>query len=155
LRTPWRNCSGPGQGAKKIRRRRIELENAEKFLASRQKEIERLQSGIENARVAVEQAKADLPAAIKAADAAKQAHEKAMATTWKAMDALGMSGILGSAALDAKLAQCMVIATANPRDLAKFVEKSPGTKLIQQLLANEDLDDPDAGCRWPHRWKIR
>jgi hypothetical protein len=117
-----------------------ELASAENYLASRQKEIEKLNADIGNARAAVEKAKADLPAAIKAADAARQAHEKAMATTWKEMDALGMGGILGSAALDGKLAQSMVIATANPRDLAKFAGKSPENKnLIQQLLANEAL----------------
>jgi hypothetical protein len=117
-----------------------ELENAEKFLASRQKEIEKLNADIGNARAAVEKAKVELPAAIKAADAAKQAHENAMATTWKAMDALGMDGILGSAALDGELAQAMVIASANPRDHAKFAGKSPENKnLIEQLLANEAL----------------
>jgi chemotaxis protein histidine kinase CheA len=117
-----------------------ELENAEKFLASRQKDLERLQSGIENARAVVEKAKAELPAAIKAADAAKKAYESAMATTWKAMDALGMDGILGSTALDGKLAKAMVIASANPHDLAKFAAKSPEHKnLIEQLLSNEAL----------------
>jgi hypothetical protein len=117
-----------------------ELESAEKFLASRQKEIEKLNADIGNARAAVENAKVELPAAIKTADAAKQAHENAMATTWMAMDALGMDGILGSAALDGKLAQAMVIASANPGDLAKFAGKSAENKnLIQQLLANEAL----------------
>ncbi len=117
-----------------------ELESAEKFLASRQKDIEKLNAGIESARAAVVKAKAELPAAIRAADAAQKAYESAMATTWKAMDALGMDGILGSTALDGKLAQAMVIATANPRDLAKFAAKSPGNKnLIEQLLANKDL----------------
>jgi hypothetical protein len=117
-----------------------ELENAEKFLASRQKEIDKLNADIAKARVDVEKAKVELPAAIKAADAAKQAYESAMATTWKAMDAMGMDGILGSAALDGKLAQAMVIASANPRHLAKFAGKSPENKnLIGQLLANEAL----------------
>jgi hypothetical protein len=117
-----------------------ELENAEKFLASRQKEIDKLNADIANARAAVEKAKAELPAAIKAADAARQAYENAMATTWKAMDALGMDGILGSTALDGKLAQAMVIASANPRNLAKFAGKSPENKnLIQQLFTNEAL----------------
>jgi hypothetical protein len=117
-----------------------ELASAENFLASRQKELEKLQIDIEKARADVEKAKAELPAAIKAADAARQAHEKAMANTWKAMDALGMGETLASAALDGKLAQAMVLATANPRDLALFAEKSPEHQnLIQQLLADEAL----------------
>ncbi len=117
-----------------------ELESAEKFVASRQKDIDSLNAGIAKAKADVEKAKAEMPAAIKAADAAKQAHANAMATTWKAMDALGMDGILGSAALDGKLAQAMVIATANPHELAKFAVKSPENKnLIEQLFANEAL----------------
>lgn len=117
-----------------------QLENAENFLASRQKEIDKLNADIGNARAAVVKAKAELPAAIKAADAAQQAYENAMASTWKAMDALGTDGILGSAALDGKLAKAMVIASANPRDLAKFAGKSPEhAKLIEQLFANEAL----------------
>ena len=117
-----------------------ELESAEKFLASRQNEIDQLKSNIDKARKEAEDAKVNLPAAIKAAEAAKQAHDKAMAATWKAMDALGMGGILGSAALDGKLAQYMVITTATPRGLAEFEEKSPeNEKLVQQLLADEAL----------------
>lgn len=117
-----------------------ELASAEKYLALRQKEVDGLASSIEKARIAVKEAEAKLPEAIKTAEAARQAHEKAMAATWKAMDALGMSGILGSAQLDGKLAQYMVINTATPRGLAEFAEKSPeNEKLIQQLLANEAL----------------
>ena len=116
------------------------LASAEGYLASRQKEIDALQSGIEKARIAAKEAQAGLPAAIKAAEAAKQAHEKAMATTWKAMDALGTNGILGSAELDGKLAQYVVINEATPRGLAEFAEKSPeNEKLIEQLLTDKDL----------------
>jgi hypothetical protein len=116
------------------------LANAEKFLANRQKEIDALQGSIEKARIAVKEAQAGMPAAIKAAEATKQAHEKAMAATWKAMDALGAAGILGSNALDGKLARYIVITTATPRGLAEFAQQSPeNEKLIQQLLANEAL----------------
>lgn len=117
-----------------------ELASAEKYLASRQKEYDALLANIEKAKAAVNQAEAALPDAIKAAEAGKQAYEKAKATTWKAMDALGTGGCLGSNALDVKLAQFMVIQTATPRGLAEFAEKSPEhVKLIEQLLANEAL----------------
>ncbi len=130
-----------------------ELASAEKFLASRQKEYDALLANIEKAKAAVKQAEADLPDAIKAAEAGKQAYEKAKAATWKAMEALGTEGILGSNARDGKLAQFMVIQTATPRGLAEFAEKSPEhVKLIEQLLANEALmiqmlvaDGPTAG----------
>ncbi|MFM7180228.1 MAG: hypothetical protein ACKO2G_02000 [Verrucomicrobiales bacterium] len=116
------------------------LKSSEGFLASRQKEVEQLKAGLEKARLEAEDAKVKLPAAIKAAEAAGQAHEVAMAATWKAMDALGANGILGSAALDGKLARYIVITTATPRGLADFAEKSPeNAKLIQQLLADEAL----------------
>ncbi|HEX5790335.1 MAG TPA: cell envelope integrity protein TolA, partial [Luteolibacter sp.] len=117
-----------------------ELASAEQFLASRQKEMDQLQAGIDKARLEAEDAKVKLPAAIKAAEAAKQTHDKAMAATWKAMDAMGMSGLLGSATLDGKLAQYMVITTATSRGLAEFAEKNPENgKLIEQLLGNEAL----------------
>ena len=117
-----------------------ELASAEKFLALRQKEIDGLQASIEKAKATVKEAEAALPEAIKSAEAAKQAHKEAMAATWKAMDALGMSGILGSDKLDGKLAQYMVIKEATPRGLAEFAQQSPENEsLIQQLLANEAL----------------
>jgi chemotaxis protein histidine kinase CheA len=117
-----------------------ELASAEKFLASRQKEFDAIPAEIEKAKVAVNEAKAGLPAAIKAAEEAKQAYEKAMAATWKAMDELGMGGILGSDKLDGKLAQYMVIHEATPRGLAEFAQKNPeNEKLIQQLLDNKEL----------------
>ena len=116
------------------------LASAEKAIGLRQKEFDRLKAGLEKAKVAVKEAEVKLPAAIKAAEAAKQAHEKSLAATWKAMDALGASGLLGSDKLDGKLAQVMVIQAATPRGLAMFAEKSPeNEKLIQQLLANEAL----------------
>jgi hypothetical protein len=116
------------------------LESEQSYLAYIKKEREQLRGKIEKAKTAVKEAKAALPEAIKAADAAKQVHEKAMAATWKAMDALGMNGILGSAQLDGKLAQCLVIKQATPRGLAEFAEKNPeNEKLIQQLLADKNL----------------
>ena len=116
------------------------LASAEKFLANRQKEIDALKGNIEKARIAVQQAEAGLPAAVKAAEAARQAHENALAATWKAMDALGMGGVLGGNSLDGKLALYMVIATATPRGLAEFAQQGPDhEKLIQQLLADEAL----------------
>jgi hypothetical protein len=96
---------------------------------------------------------AGLPAAIKAAEAAKQAHEKAMAATWKAMDALGMGGILGSDAARWQTgAGIWSSHPATPRGLAEFAEKarrmrnssssfSPTRLMIQMLVA----DGPTGG----------
>ncbi len=137
------------------------LAHAEKFLSLRQRECDALPGTIEKAKAAVKQAEADLPAAIKEAEAAEAAHKKAMAATWKAMDALGSSGILGSDQLDGKLAQYMIIKEATFRGLAAFGEKSAeNEKLIQQLFANKALmiqmlvaDGPNAG-RYGEAMKI-
>ncbi len=116
------------------------LQSAESFLASRQKDIDKLKAGIEKTKVEVEEAKVKLPEAIKAAQAAKQAHDNALAATWKAMDALGANGILSRSALDTKLAQYVILKDATPRGLAEFAEQSPeNQKLIEQLLADKDL----------------
>jgi hypothetical protein len=116
------------------------LQSAESFLASRQKDIDRLKAGIEQAKKDVEEAKVKLPEAIKAAEIAKQAHDKALANTWKAMDALGVSSLLSSSALDAKLAQYIILKDATPTGLAEFAEQGPeNQKLIDQLLADKAL----------------
>jgi hypothetical protein len=116
------------------------LATEESYLASVNKEREQLRGRIEKAKTAAKDAQAALPEAIKAAEAAKQVNEKAMAATWQAMDALGMNGILGSDQWDGKLAQYMVINTATPRGLAEFAEKSPeNEKLIDQLFADKNL----------------
>lgn len=116
------------------------LQSAESFLKSRQGDIDRLKAGIEKAKVEVEEAKVKLPEAIKAAETAKQAHDKALDDTWKAMDALGVSGLLSSSALDAKLAQYTILKEATPFGLAEFAQQSPeNLKLVDQLLADKDL----------------
>jgi hypothetical protein len=137
------------------------LKSSESFLASRQKEIDQLKAGIEKAKKEVEDAKVNLPAAIQAAEVAKQAHEKAMAATWQAMDALGANGTLSSSALDAKLAQYKIIKDATPTGLAEFAQQSPEhQKLIEQLLTDEDLmlqmliADGAAGGKYGQAMKI-
>ena len=129
------------------------LASSEQFLSSRQKEVETLTADLEKAKTAVQDAKAALPAAIKAAEVAKQAHENAVYATWQAMDVLGVNGILSSSALDIKLAQYVILKDATPTGLAEFAEKSPeNQKLIDQLLADKDLmlqmliaDGPNGG----------
>jgi len=129
------------------------LANAEQWLKSRQKDMDKISGQINAAKDSVEKAKNELPAAIEAAKVAKEAHEKATAATWKAMDALGTSAILGSTAMDAKLAPFMVIKDATPKGLAEFAQQSPEhEKLVQGLLDNKELmlqmlvaDGPNAG----------
>jgi hypothetical protein len=116
------------------------LQSAENFLKSRQGDIDRLKAGIEKAKQEVEDAKVQLPEAIKAAATAKQAHEMALANTWKAMDALGVGGLLSSDTLDAKLAQYTILKDATPAVLAEFAQQSPeNQKLLDQLFADKDL----------------
>lgn len=116
------------------------LESEDAFHAHIKQQQEQLAGQIEKAVLAVKDAEAKLPEAVKAAEAARQANEKAMAATWSAMDALGMSEILGSDKLDGKLARYMVITTATPRGLAEFAEKSPEHEaLIQDLFTNDAL----------------
>jgi hypothetical protein len=137
------------------------LKSSESFLASRQKEVDQLKAGIEKARKEAEEAKVKLPEAIKAAEIARQAHEKAMAETWKAMDALGVNGILSSSALDTKLAQYVILKDATPSGLADFAQQSPeNQKLVDQLLADKDLmlqmliADGAAGGKYGQAMKI-
>ena len=116
------------------------LKSAEGYLAARQKECAALPGKIEKAKIAVKEAAARLPAAIKEAEAAKRAYEKARTAAWNAMDALGVDGVLGSDALDGKLARFMVINDATPLGLAEFAEKSPENEtLIQRLLTDKNL----------------
>ena len=116
------------------------LQSAENFLKSRQADIDRLNAAIQKAKLEVEDAKVQLPEAIKAAATAKQAHDQALANTWKSMDALGISNILSSDALDAKLAQYTILKDATPAVLAEFAQQSPeNQKLIDQLLADKNL----------------
>jgi hypothetical protein len=137
------------------------LQSAENFLKSRQKDIDRLKAGVEKAKLETEEAKVKLPEAIKAAEIAKQAHEKALAATWKAMDDLGAHGILGSSALDSKLAQYMIIKDATPKGLAEFTQQSPeNQKLIEQVLADKGLmlqmlvNDGASGGKYGQAMKI-
>jgi len=116
------------------------LANSEQWLKSRQRDMDKISGQINAAKASVEKAKIELPAAIEAAKVAKEAHEKATAATWKAMDALGMNIILNSDKLDGKFAQFMVIKDATPKGLAEFAQQSPEhEKLVQGLLDNKDL----------------
>ena len=137
------------------------LQNAENFLKSRQGDIDRLKAGIGKGKLEVEEAKVKLPDAIKAAETAKQAHDKALENTWKAMDALGVSGLLASSALDAKLTQYIILKDASPLGLAEFAQQSPeNQKLVDQLLADKDLmlqilvNDGASGGKYGQAMKI-
>lgn len=137
------------------------LQNSESFLASRQKEIDQLKAGLDQARLEVEDAKGKLPEAIKAAEIAKQAHDKALDNTWKAMDALGANGILSSSALDTKLLQYVILKDATPTGLAEFAQQNPeNQKLIENLLTDKDLmlqmliADGAAGGKYGQAMKI-
>lgn len=138
-----------------------ELASAESFLARREKEHTALLAGIEKAKADIKDAEAKLPEAIKAAEAAKQAHNQALSATWKAMDALGLNGLLASSALDTKLAQYVILKEATPRGLAEFGQQSPeNQKLIEHLLADKDLmlqmliNDGASGGKYGQAMKI-
>ncbi len=137
------------------------LQTAESFLASRQKDIDKLNAAIASAKKDIEDAKLQLPDAIKAAQSAKQAHDSALAATYKAMDALGAGTILSSNALDAKLTQYVILKDATPTGLADFAQQSPeNQKLVDQLLADKDLmlqmlvNDGASGGKYGQAMKI-
>ncbi len=129
------------------------VRNAERLLSLRQRDVRGIERNIERAKKDLEDAKTKLPQAIRDADAARQAHEAAMARTWAAMDALGTHEMIQSNRLDNHLAQYMIISDATPRRLARFAVQSPGNELlIQQLFNDTDLmvkilvaDGPTAG----------
>ncbi len=126
---------------------------AEKNLENLGKQFAALPGEIDKAKAKVEKLKQDMPTLIKEAAAAEATYRKAQEQTWKAMDALGASSLLGSDALDPKLAQYLVIKEATPRGLAKFSQQSPQHgQLIKQLLNNQALmiqmlvaDGPNSG----------
>lgn len=137
------------------------LQSAESFLKSRQGDIDRLNAGIVQAKQEVEEAKVKLPEAVKAAEIAKQAHDKALDNTWKAMDAIGVGSFLSSGALDVKLAQYMILKDASPTILAEFAQQSPeNAKLVDQLLTDKDLmlqmlvNDGASGGKYGQAMKI-
>jgi hypothetical protein len=137
------------------------LQNAESFLKSRQKDIDKLNGSIAATKKDVEAARAKLPDAIKAAQVAQQAHDNALAATYKAMDALGAGALLSSSALDAKLAQYVILKDATPAGLAEFAQQGPeNQKLVDQLLANKDLmlqmlvNDGASGGKYGQAMKI-
>jgi len=77
------------------------------------------------------------------------------------MDALGVNGILSSSALDAKLAQFVILKDATPLGLAEFAQQSlKNQKLVEQLLADKDLmlqmliADGAAGGKYGQAMKI-
>lgn len=116
------------------------LQSAESFLKSRQTDIDKINAGIEKAKKEVEEAKIKLPDSIKAVEVAKQAYDKALANTWKAMDALGVGAVLSSSALDARLAQYVILTEATPDGLAEFAQQNPqNQKLLESLLSDKDL----------------
>ena len=137
------------------------LQNAESFLKSRQGDIDRLNAGIVKAKQEVEEAKVKLPEALKATEIAKQAHDKALDNTWKAMDAIGLNSFLSSGALDLKLTQYMILKDATPTILAEFAQQSPeNAKLIEELLTDKGLmlqmlvNDGASGGRYGQAMKI-
>ncbi len=116
------------------------LKTAESYLATWQRNTNKIQAEIEKAKKEVEEAKVKLPEAIKAAETVRQAHNNTLVNTWKAMDALGVSGLLSSDSLDAKLARYLILKEATPTGLASFAQQSAeNNQLVEQLFADKDL----------------
>ncbi len=116
------------------------LESEQSFQAYLMKEQAKLSGKIDKAKTDAKNAQAALPEAIKTAETAKQAHRKVLEDLWKAMDALGVGGVIGSSQLDGKLAQYTILTEATPRGLAEFAQTSPeNEKLIEQLFADQGL----------------
>lgn len=141
--------------------REEQISRHERLLGLRQRDVDQAERRVEQAGRTVEEAKAILPEAIRKAEVARQAHERAMAATLQAMNEMGARELLVSDRLDGRLAQYMVLSSATPRGLAKFGEQSTGNmELIRRLLNDPELmiqmlvaDGPNGG-RYGEAMKI-
>jgi len=117
-----------------------ELKTARGKVKSRRKEADVLPGRIEQARAAVAQKDSDLAGAMKAYEAAVEAHCQAKTKTLKIMESLDAGRVIRGDTLDRKLAQYMILSEATPRFLAQFAQKGRAQeKLIEQLLADDEL----------------
>jgi hypothetical protein len=112
----------------------------QKKLENAKKQLEKLPADVAKAKTTFENAAAIQAELLKKVEVAEQASMKAKVETRKALDALGIGGILASNKLDAKLAQFLILSEGHPRFLAQFAQESPeNKKLLDQLLADTPL----------------
>jgi tetratricopeptide (TPR) repeat protein len=110
-----------------------QVDGAKANLAKLPKDVEKAKAAFDNAGAEEARLVAEVEAANKACAAAKT-------DTWKALDSLGLDGLLGSDTLDAKLARFIVLSHGQPRFLAQFAQQGPEKKkLLDQLLADTPL----------------
>ena len=116
------------------------MEEAQKNLKKRKQYLKEFPESVAKAKAAVESAKQKEPELARQVEAAAKVLEQAKARTMQALEALGVDGLLASNALDAKLAQAVVISEATPYWLAVYAQQGPTKeKVIEQLLSDKPL----------------
>lgn len=116
------------------------VEDQNKKLENAKKQLEKLPSDVAKAKTTFENAAAIQAELMKKVEAAEQAGMAAKVETRKALDSLGVGGLLAGNKLDTKLAQFAVLSEGQPRFLAQFAQESPANKkLLDQLLADTPL----------------
>ena len=116
------------------------VEEAQKNLGKRKKELESLPGKLLKAKKSLEAAKKKEPQLSKQVEAADRVWQQAKANSRKAYKNLGVEDLLAGDELDAKLAKYMVISEATPYWLAAYAQQGlDQEKNIEQLLADKQL----------------
>lgn len=116
------------------------VEDQRKKLENAKKQLEKLPADVAKAKTTFENAAAIQAELLKKVEVAEQASMSAKVETRKALDALGLGGLLASDKLDTKLAQFIILSEGQPRFLAQFAQESTANKkLLDQLLADTPL----------------
>jgi hypothetical protein len=117
-----------------------QVADAKKQVDGAKANVAKLPKELEKAKAAFDAAGAEEARLAKEVEAANKACATAKQQTWKALDSLGLDGLLGSDKLDAKLAKFNVLSQGQPRFLAQFAQQGPEKKrLIDELLADTPL----------------
>jgi len=117
-----------------------EREAAQKDLANWQKNREDGLKALKEREEQLAAAKREEPRWIQERDAAEKALAAAKARTMQAVEALGLTGLLSSDKLDARLVKFEVLFEATPQGLAGFAQQGAAqAALVEQLLADNDL----------------
>lgn len=119
-----------------------ERDAAKKDIAKWQANKEDGLKALKERQAAYDKAKADEPKLTKANEVAKATLAKAKADEMNATKSLlsDLAPVIGTDKLDAKLAQCTVIAMATPAGLAEFAQQDKDKEaLVTKLLADDKL----------------
>jgi len=117
-----------------------EREAAQKELAKWQKNREDGVAALKERQAALDKALREKPKLEKNLKDAENGLAQAKAQTLKTIKDMGLTALLSSNSLDAKLAKCVVLLEGTPRGLAEFAQQGKEQEqLVERLLADEDL----------------